>query len=177
MIHPVCNMMKKKSSIAGIFLVNSPKYTSNLYILHKCTSCIYVQLNFKPNSSYLENWMGCLYNRGTLKAIFCKNDQVQRIVFFVLVIKNQNPTIMYICDICSVDVQKKTLFILKTVGRSIVQLLHLDRAFQAAELCRKGPRGYDWWEDTSMQKGQPLDIRPWFLTISITRFFFLKTRW
>lgn len=72
---------------------------------------------------------------------------------------------------------KKTLFILKTVGRSIVQLLHLDRAFQAAELCRKGPRGYDWWEDTSMQKGQPFDIRPRFLTISITRFFFLKTRW
>lgn len=65
MIHPVCNMMKK-SSIAGIFLVNSPKNTSNLYILHRCTSCIYVQLNFKPNSSYLENWMGCLYNRGTL---------------------------------------------------------------------------------------------------------------
>lgn len=67
---------------------------------------------------------------------------------------------MYICDICSVDVQKNLLFILKTVGRSIVQLLHLDRAFQAAELCRKGPRGYDWWEDTSMQKGQPFDIRP-----------------
>lgn len=62
----LCAIWWKKSSIAGIFLVNSPKYTSNLYILHKCTSCIYVQLNFKPNSSYLENWMGCLYNRGTL---------------------------------------------------------------------------------------------------------------
>lgn len=103
---PCVQYDEKKSSIAGIFLVNSPQYTSNLYILHKCTSCIYVQLNFKPNSSYLENWMGCLYNRGTLKAIFCKNDQVQRLVFFVLVIKNQNPTIMYICDICSVDMHK-----------------------------------------------------------------------
>lgn len=61
--------------------------------------------------------------------------------------------------------------------RKINRATVTSRAFQAAELCRKGPRGYDWWEDTSMQKGQPFDIRPRFLTISITRFFFLKTRW
>lgn len=33
--------------------------------------------------------------------------------------------IQLLCDICSVDVQNKKLFILKTVGGSIVQLLHL----------------------------------------------------
>lgn len=49
---------------------------------------------------------------------------------------------------------KKNTFYLENC-RKINRATVTSRAFQAAELCRKGPRGYDWWEDTSMQKGQP----------------------
>lgn len=96
--------------------------------------------------------------------IFCIGHQKSKSSYYV--------HLWYMFSWCA----KKNTFYLENC-RKINRATVTSRAFQAAELCRKGPRGYDWWEDTSMQKGQPFDIRPRFLTISITRFFFLKTRW